>query len=168
MHGQWHERSDYERLKGKHCSLLGVDVAAGDVVTLTYPDCCSGPAFRERYNEVAALLAAATRPFRLVHDLRLANLFELPLDSIIEDATSIAKNGMVERVCFVVDLNPVMQQTFTLGLWMCPVQPARVFKDRQEACNWAAVRDPSDASHSSRRSVSRPSATQPLFSSHTK
>jgi len=128
------------QLAVKKQETITVEVS-GNVVTLRYPSEAQGETFATSYADVRLQLAAWSEPFRLVHDLRRTNLFDLKLDDVIADAAMIGQAGMVERVAFVVDVNPILHATITLGLVLSPVQPAQIFASDVEAQAWAAIKD---------------------------
>ena len=121
-------------------SFIGVRTQ-GNVIALSYPADCTNKDFRREYYLLGGRLAAAENPFQLVHDLRKVNVLSLPLRDIIADATAIARHGKVERVAFVLDVSPVVRRAIQAGLYMCPVQPARLFTGDQDAIAWAGEGD---------------------------
>ena len=110
------------------------------LVCLRWPETCQGEDFTHDSHLVAKALAAKTTPFGLVHDLRYCAVLTIRLDDVVADAAAIASNGKVERVAFVLACSPWIRATISAGLGLfCPVQPAAIFDDAEEACEWATL-----------------------------
>ena len=120
--------------------------AIGNVVLIRYPPACRGSTFVTSYSEVSTKLAAATTPFRLIHDFRFARhvdlwaLLNLQSEAFFADATAMANRGKVERVAFISGpISHWIRRSIELGLYLSPVQPARLFEHESEAVAWAAA-----------------------------
>ena len=137
-------------LDGEPASRLCIE-DAGRMMYVRYPQECAGGEFARDYASACEDLAAATQEYGLVHDLRLSDLRTIRVQQVLADAGAIAGLGKVSRVAIVLDCNSVVKATISLGLRLCPVQPARIFADVSEAREWAYVppraeaRFPSDA-----------------------
>ena len=118
---------------------LSMDERDG-LICLRWPATCDGEAFTHDSRRVAEALAAKTAPFGLVHDLRHCAVLSIRLDEVVADAAAIARHGKVERVAFVLACSPWIRATISAGLGLfCPVQPAAIFEDAAEACDWATL-----------------------------
>ena len=133
----------------KSPSGLALVVQPG-LVCLRWPPGGPGETFLRDYAAAAEQLAAQALPFGLVHDVTGCNLQELasvlPLNTLIADATAIASHGNVERVAVVRELSPMWRRALQTAIdLLCPVQPAAVFDDPEEARMWARRGLPRDA-----------------------
>ena len=121
-------------------NIVTMHATAPNVLTVRVPHQCVGRAFEQSYADAMSKLAAAKHSFGLVFDLRRADLLSLPLDTILSDAASIARLGYCKRCVMLIDanINMLVKSTLTLGLYLCPVQPARLFESEPKAMAWAS------------------------------
>ena len=116
--------------------FLTLDVSPA-MMTLRYPERCTGAAFDAAYADAGRAIRAHQANFGLVHDLRHVRVTSLDCRAVLDDASDIAAAGRVRCVAFIISGGVLWRRSFAFAIRsLSPVQPARVFTDIESARLW--------------------------------
>ena len=114
------------------------EIARGLFVA-SWPVSCAGAAFETGRAEMTDRLCAVRRPFALLHDFRRVDRSVLGWGMpFLADARLVASAGWISKVAFVYGGNAAVLGTMNSLLWLSPVQPAKAFRDFDEAARWCS------------------------------
>ena len=139
--------------------VLTLDVSPA-MLTLRYPERCTGAAFDAAYADAGRAIRAHQANFGLVHDLRHVRVTSLDGRAVLDDASDIAAAGRVRCVAFIISGGVLWRRSFAFAIRsLSPVQPARVFTDIESARLWVTTTACRSRTDRSRRQCDR--AAQP-------